>query len=66
MSVLLCRQHFSISRANEYFTLDGLQKETGQPANQFRHVALKELHDNALDAAETAGVAPVVAVEFTA
>ena len=58
------REHFSISRASEYFTVDGLQKETGQPANQFRHVALKELIDNALDAAETAGVAPVVSVDF--
>lgn len=60
----LQRQHFSIHRENEYFTEDGLRKETGQPANQFRHVSLKELIDNALDAAETAAVAPLLTVEY--
>jgi DNA topoisomerase VI subunit B len=58
------RRHFTISRVSEYFTPDGLQKETGQPPNQFRHMALKELIDNALDAAESAGNAPDVQVEF--
>lgn len=62
--IILQREHFSIHQANEYFTPDGLCKETGQPVSQFRHVALKELLDNSLDAAETAGVAPVIAVEY--
>lgn len=62
--ITLQRQHFSIHRENEYFTEDGLRKETGQPANQFRHVSLKELIDNALDAAETAAVAPLLTVEY--
>lgn len=62
--ITLQRQHFSIHRANEYFTLDGLQKETGQPAREFRHVALKELVDNALDAAETSGIAPHIVAEY--
>lgn len=58
------RRHFTITRASEYFTLDGRVKETGQPPNQFRHMALKELLDNALDAAESTGAAPDVQVEF--
>ena len=64
-AAILERRHFTVTRANEYFTPDGLQKETGQAHSHFRHVALKELIDNALDAAETAGVAPDIAVEFT-
>jgi DNA topoisomerase VI subunit A len=64
-AAILERRHFTIPRANEYFTPDGLQKETGQPLNQFRHMALKELLDNALDAAESAGNAPDILVEFT-
>lgn len=61
---VLLRKHFTIPRAAEYFTLDGLRKETGQPAEHFLHVVLKELLDNALDAAESAGVTPAVTVEF--
>ena len=64
MSAYLEREHFSIARAAEYFTPDGLQKETGQPVGQFFHVILKELIDNALDAAEKVGVAPEVNIEF--
>ena len=63
-AAILERRHFTVARANEYFTPDGLQKETGQPPDQFRHMALKELLDNALDAAESAGLAPDVRVEF--
>ena len=61
----LQRRHFTTNNASNYFTLEGLQKETGQAHSHFRHVALKELIDNALDAAETAGVAPDIAIEFT-
>ncbi len=57
------RQTFSIARAAEYFDADELQKLTGQPRNAFAGVVLKELLDNALDAAETAGRAPQVEIE---
>ena len=50
--VVLQRPHFSVSYAHAYFTLDGLQAQTGQEPNQWRHVVLKELLDNALDAEE--------------
>ena len=63
MTAALRREHFSISRASEYFRLGELQAQTGQPAQQFAHVALKELVDNGLDAAESAGVPPVITVE---
>jgi hypothetical protein len=60
----LVRQHFSVSRAAEYFRAAELQAQTGQPASEFAHVALKELIDNALDAAEAAGVAPRIEISF--
>jgi hypothetical protein len=56
------RDHFSVDRAAEYFSVDELRAQTGAPALEFGHVILKELIDNALDAAETAGRAPVVDV----
>lgn len=63
--VQLQRQHFNISFASAYFTPEGLQAQTGQEQNQWRHVVLKELLDNALDAAEASGNAPDVQIEFT-
>jgi Histidine kinase-, DNA gyrase B-, and HSP90-like ATPase len=60
----LVRQHFSVSRSAEYFRAAELQAQTGQPVDKFAHVALKELVDNALDAAETAGVSPLIQIEF--
>ncbi len=57
---ILDRIIFETSRAAEYFTARELQAQTGQPMNRFPEVMLKELIDNGLDAAETAGVAPVV------
>ncbi|MCF7995193.1 MAG: ATP-binding protein [Chromatiaceae bacterium] len=65
MSAVLTRNHFSVSRAAEYFSTGELQAQTGQPADGFWHVALKELIDNALDAAETAGTAPQIAIDYT-
>lgn len=64
MSAALKREHFSINRATEYFRITELQAQTGQPESEFGHVILKELVDNGLDAAETAGVAPEVAIEW--
>src|SRR5215210_1404942 len=57
------RTTFESSRAGEYFDARELQAQTGQPISNFTTVALKELLDNALDACETAGVAPEVRVE---
>lgn len=59
-AVLLERETFETSRAAEYFSIQELQTQTGQPVHRFPDVVLKELVDNALDAAESAGVAPVV------
>lgn len=57
------REHFSISRASEYFTARELEIMTGCPVAAFAQSgAPKELIDNALDAAEAAGRAPVIAI----
>jgi len=58
----LQRTTFEMSRAAEYFTVRELQTLTGQQQQRFVSVILKELLDNAIDAAETAGVAPVLHV----
>src|SRR4029453_1303618 len=58
----LQRTTFEMSRAAEYFTVRELQTLTGQQQHRFVSVILKELLDNAIDAAETAGVAPVLHV----
>ena len=57
------RTTFEASRAAEYFDAWQLSTLTGVPRGEFASVCLKELVDNALDACETAGVAPVVGVE---
>lgn len=57
------RQTFETQRAAEYFTPKELQAQTGQPVNRFADVLFKELIDNALDASESLGVAPVVTLE---
>ena len=54
------RKVFATPRASEFFELRSLQATTGQPANQLAAVVIKELMDNALDAAESAGVAPEI------
>jgi hypothetical protein len=61
----LKRQHFSIQRASEYFDVRELQAQTGQQRDQFFAVLMKELCDNALDAAETAKVAPKLNIGVT-
>jgi len=60
------RTIFETPRAAEYFDARELQAQTGQPRSEFATVVLKELLDNALDAAETAGVAPEVNIEVSA
>ena len=64
MAAQLQRQHFDIPRASEYFSVKELQAQTGQPEHQFFHVLLKELVDNAIDAAEAAGIAPEITVNI--
>ena len=53
---------FATPRAAEFLELRALQAQTGQPAEAFGHVVVKELLDNALDGAETAGRAPIIEI----
>ncbi len=53
----------SQSRDREYFDISELRTMTGQSAARFPDVILKELGDNALDAAEQAGVAPTLVIQ---
>lgn len=68
MSAILDREVFTRSRDNEYLHRRELEMMTGQASDNFAHVLLKELLDNALDACERANVAPEIYVEslFTA
>ena len=52
------RTVFATPRAAEFLELRALQAQTGQPVEAFGHIVVKELLDNALDGAETAGRAP--------
>jgi Histidine kinase-, DNA gyrase B-, and HSP90-like ATPase len=56
------RTTFEVSRASEYFDARQLSMLTGMPQAEFAGVCLKELVDNALDACETAEVAPEVGI----
>jgi DNA topoisomerase VI subunit B len=57
------RTTFETSRTAEYFDARQLSTLTGVAQHEFASVCLKELIDNALDACETAGVAPKVGIE---
>ena len=62
----LNRQAFTTSRELEYFTESELTTQTGCSKQQWwPGVVAKELVDNALDACEQAGVAPVISVDFS-
>lgn len=63
MSTALARTHFDTSRAAEYASASELQAQTGQPVQRFADVLLKELVDNALDAAEVAATQPVIGID---
>lgn len=65
MAVVLERVTAEISRAAEYFSVKELQAQTGQPAQRFAAVVLKELIDNALDAAESANTAPEISIDVS-
>ncbi|MCI4674786.1 ATP-binding protein [Candidatus Mycolicibacterium alkanivorans] len=53
---------FATPRAAEFLELRALQAQTGQPAGAFGDVVIKELLDNALDAAESTGRAPAITI----
>src|SRR3954451_12853814 len=59
---ILQRQTFVVPRASEYFVAREMQAQTGQAVERFAAVVIKELLENGLDGAETAGVAPAVVV----
>ena len=56
------RTVFATPRAAEFLELRALQAQTGQPDTEFGNVVIKELMDNGLDGAESAGVAPVIEI----
>ena len=59
---LVKRSVFSTPRSAEFLDKRALQSQTGQDASRFGHVVVKELLDNALDAAESAGPAPEIGI----
>jgi DNA topoisomerase VI subunit B len=56
----LSRQTFTTSRLLEFCSRKELELQTGHPADQWALVVAKDCGDNALDAAEEAGVTPDV------
>ena len=58
----LMRVAFRVSRLMEFCSLKELQNQTGHSVYDWPLVVLKELFDNALDAAEEAEVAPIIEV----
>jgi hypothetical protein len=58
----LTRVAFRVSRLMEFCTRRELQNQTGHSVEEWPLVALKELMDNALDAAEEAEIAPVISI----
>ena len=58
------REIFTFSRLAEFCTLRELEKQTGHDADNWPIYVVKELLDNALDAAEEAGIAPQVEIEL--
>ena len=57
------RHVFSRALGAEFLDPDALQTQTGQPIDSFADVVVKELVDNALDAAESIGARPVVSIQ---
>jgi DNA topoisomerase VI subunit B len=59
------RVTFSVSRAADFLKARALVSQTGQPEARFGDVVLKELLDNALDAAESARVVPDIEITLS-
>jgi hypothetical protein len=53
---------FAMQRESEFFQVRSLHAQTGQPVGNFASVVIKELLDNALDAAEASGRQPLVSL----
>jgi DNA topoisomerase VI subunit B len=62
MTTTFKREPFKIDRTAEFFTEKELSMQLGQGRAYWPAAVLKELIDNALDAAENAGIAPQVKV----
>ena len=62
---VLQRETFQTSRLLDFCSERELVKQIGHGTDQWPLVVLKELTDNALDAAEEAGTAPVIRIEVT-
>lgn len=62
MSAVLTRETFETSRLLEYFTEKELRAQIGLDPEHWPLAILRELVDNALDAAEAAGVAPSIEI----
>lgn len=62
MSQILHRSTFQTSRLLEFFSEKELQMQIDFPKEQWPIALLKELIDNALDACETAGMLPDIAI----
>src|SRR6516225_2114846 len=60
----LKRETFTTSRLLEFCSQRELVNQTGHAAEHWPLVVLKELVDNAVDACEEAGAAPVISVAF--
>jgi DNA topoisomerase VI subunit B len=61
----LRRETFETSRLLDFCSERELVKQIGHPVDQWPLVILKELLDNAIDAAEEVGTEPVIRVEVT-
>jgi DNA topoisomerase VI subunit B len=62
---VLQRETFQTSRLLDFCSERELVKQIGHAADQWPLVILKELTDNALDAAEEAGTAPMIRIEVS-
>ncbi len=60
----LAREVFTTSRLAEFCTRRELEKQTGHSTDDWPVYTVRELLDNALDAAEEGGVAPKVEIEI--
>ena len=61
----LTRVPFEVSRLMEFCSLRELQNQTGHEVWDWPLVVVKELLDNALDAAEEAGIAPTIVLSVS-
>lgn len=60
----LQRDMAEVSRSTEFFNVSDLQKQTGQPQDNFASVVVKELLDNAADHCETIRDDPEIALSL--